>query len=193
MGGMGVNSSHPQNMESIETLNDRLREYYGIDSDTGRPIFRIVWANDETEKLLTDEIDGGIKLLYPQLREVKKYPYLKDLYVLERLVIVPDVNSKEMLGKKLSYEPLWPYADKNNQPLPPIWGATKFVIDTMYAALGKKSLRKYVEDEKNTSPEGRELRITELQQEIFGNDTQTSDALRYKEGVVVPSSYKKGE
>jgi len=177
-------------MESIETLNQRLRDVYGLDSDTGRPIFRIVWANDETEKILTDEIEGGIKLLYPQLREVKKYPYMRDMYVLERLVVVPDVNKKELLGKKLSYEPLWPYADKNNQPLPPIWEATKFVIDAVHAALGKKSLRKYVEDEKDTSPEGREQRISQLEADIFGNESQIGDALRYKEGIVVPTSYK---
>ena len=50
-------------------------------------MFRIVWANDETEKRLVSESDLGYQLLYPVVQEVKKYPYLKDLYVLERLVI----------------------------------------------------------------------------------------------------------
>lgn len=178
-------------MESIETLNTRLRNFYGIDSNTARPIFRIVWANDQTEKRLVDTLDGGLQLLYPIVREVKKYPYLNNLHVLERLVVVPDVHVGELPTQKLSYEPIWAYRDEKGNPLPPIWPATKIVVDTLYAALGKVSLAKYVEDEKFTTKEGRDLRIMELQQELFGNETETADALRYKEGIVVPSSYKK--
>lgn len=180
-------------MESVETLNNRLRDHFGIDSDTGQVMFRIVWANDETELRLTDELDGGIRLLFPDVRRVKKYPYLKDMHVLERLVVVPDINQHELPASKLSYEPLWAYRDGDGKGLPPIWDATKFVIDTLFAALGKKSLVKYVDDEKNTTAEGREERITELQQELFGDETEVGDALRYKEGIVVPENYKKEE
>ena len=179
------------NMEQIDVLNQRLINHFGIDSDTGRPIFRIVWANDEIEKRLIDELDNGIHLLYSQVMEVKKYPYLKDLYVLERLVVVPDINKHELPTSKMSYEPLWAYRDEKGNPLPPLWEPTKFVIDTLYAALGKKSLVKYVDDEKNTTPEGKEQRISELQGELFGNETETADALAYGEGIVVPSNYQK--
>lgn len=178
-------------MESLDTLNARLVDYYGIDSSTGRPIFRIVWANDETEKRLVDELRGGIQLMYPIVMEVEKYPYLKNLYVLERLVVIPEVNQAELPTAKLSYEPLWAYRDENAHPMPPIWDATKFVIDTLYAALGKKSLAKYVDSEKNTTPEGLDQRIVELQEELFGNETEVGDALAYKEGIVVPPNYKK--
>lgn len=178
-------------MESIETLNQRLIEHFGIDVSSGQAIFRIVWANDETEKRRVPTLDSGIELLYPEVREVKKYPYLKDLYVLERLVIVPDMDREELAGMKMSYEPVWAYCDGDRNPLPPIWPPTKFVIDCLYAALGKKSLRKYVQDEKDTSEEGRQQKITELQNELFGNETDTGDALAYREGVVVPTTYKK--
>jgi hypothetical protein len=178
-------------MESIETLNARLVDHFGIDSSTGRAMFRIVWANDELEKRLMATLDSGIELLYPTVREVKKYPYLKDLYVLERLVVVPDVNVKELPTSRLSYEPLWAYRDENALPIPPIWDATKFIIDCLYAALGKKSMAKYVDSEENTTPEGLDLRITKLQEELFGNETETCDALRYHEGIVVPPTYKK--
>jgi hypothetical protein len=178
-------------MESIETLNSRLVDHFGIDSSTGRAMFRIVWANDEVEKRLMATLDSGIELLYPTVREVKKYPYLKDLYVLERLVVVPDVNRDELPTQKLSYEPLWAYRDENAMPMPPLWGPTKFVIDTLYAALGKKSLRKYVDSEENTTAEGMDKRITKLAEELFGNETDTGDALAYGEAIVVPNSYKK--
>jgi len=178
-------------MESIETLNTRLIDEYGADSTTGQPIFRIVWANDQTEKRLTNYLENGTRLLYPVVMEMRKYPYLRNTHVLERLVVVPEENQHELPTSKVSYEPIWAYRDGDDNPLPPIWSATKFIIDCLYAALGKKSLAKYVDDEKNTTPEGREQRISELQLELFGNETETADALRYKEGISVPSNYKK--
>jgi hypothetical protein len=111
--------------------------------------------------------------------------------VLERLVVVPDINKKDLPTQKLSYEPIWAYRDANNHPLPPIWDATKLVIDVLYAALGKSNLAKYVDTEENTTKEGRELKITKLQEELFGDETDIGDALRYKEGVTVPSNYTK--
>ena len=177
-------------MESIETLNQRLIDHFGVDTNNGKPQFRIVWANDQTEKRMMRETANGVQLLWPEMREVPKYSYLKDLYVLERLVIVPEEQQKELAGKKLSYEPIWAYRDANNQPLPPIWQATKLVIDVLFAAMGKTSLRKYVDTEENTTPEGHEQRIDKLHAELFGNETEVGDALRYKEGVVVPNNYK---
>lgn len=177
--------------ESIEVLNQRLIDHYGLDSDTGRPIFRIVWANDQTEKRLVNTLDSGLTLMYPIVKEMKKYPYLKDFYVLERLSVVPIENQHELPLSKLSYEPIWTYCNDKREPLPPIWDATKFVVDTLHAALGKKSLRKYVENEKFTTKEGRDQRIAELQGDLFGNETDVGDALRYKEGIVVPIGYEK--
>jgi hypothetical protein len=178
-------------MESIETLNQRLIDEFGTDSNTNKPMFRIVFSDDQTEKIRITETESGVQLLFPEVKEIKKYSYIKGMYVLERLVIVPDMNRNEMLGTKLSYEPVWTYCDEKRVPVPPVWPATKFVIDTLYAALGKSSLRKYVDSEKNTTPEGREQRIQEMQLELFGNETETSDALRYREGIVVPSNYNK--
>jgi hypothetical protein len=178
-------------MESINTLNRRLIDFYGIDTLTGKPIYRIVWANDQMEKKRVKTTDAGIELLFPEVVETKKYPYLKDLYVLERLVLVPDVNANEIPVSRQSYEPLWAYRDENQNPLPPIWEATQFIIDTVHAALGKKSLAKYVDSEENTTPEGMDERITKLCDELFGNETDTTDALAHDQAIVVPRNYNK--
>jgi len=175
-------------METIVSLNQRLVDHFGLDSSTSKPIFRIVWAPDEVEKRLMSTLDSGVELLHPQVREVKKYNYITNAYVLERLVIVPDFQAKELADVKLSYEPLWVYVDATGNPLPPKWEPTKLIIDTLYAAMGKKSLRKYTDPD--ASEGAKEDRITKLHQELFGNETETSDALRYKEGIVVPSTYK---
>ena len=104
------------------------------------------------------------------------------MYILERLVIIPDMNAHELPTEKLSYEPIWVYRDVQDNPLPPLWDVTKIIVDTLYAALGKKSLRNYVEN----PDENKEKRIKKIQEELFGNETDVSDALTYKSGIVVP-------
>ena len=175
-------------METVETINQRLIDHFGVDSNNGMPIFRVVWANDQTEKRMMAFSDAGVELLYPEVREVKKYPYIDSMYVLERLVIIPPAQQYELAGEKLSYEPVWTYHDADGNPLPPIWTVTKIVVDTLYAALGKSSLHKYVDPEAD-----KELRIDKIQEELFGNDTSTGDALSYGDGVTVPHNYEKGE
>jgi hypothetical protein len=174
-------------MEEISVLNQRLIDHFGLDTSTGQPMFRIVWANDQTEKRLVNTLDSGIQLLYPVVREVKKYSYIRDTYVLENLVIIPEFQREELAGLKLSYEPVWAYKDKDDNPLPPLWEPTKLIIDTLHAAMGKTSLKKYVDPE---NAETRELRIEKMHEELFGNENETTDALAYGEGIVVPSNYK---
>lgn len=178
-------------MDTIELLNQNLIDEYGIDTETSQPLFRVVWSDDQLEKRLVYELASGVQLLHPMVMEVKKYSYLKHLYVLERLVVVPEDNRRELGDIKLSYEPVWVYKDVNNQPLPPVWIATKVVVDVLYAALGKKSMRKYVEDESETTKEGREQKIDKIVEELFGDETETGDALAYGEAIVVPPNYKK--
>lgn len=175
-------------MEPLTTINQQLIDHFGLDTASTKPLFRIVWSNDQIEKRKMDTLDSGIQLLTPVVREVKKYSYLHDVYVLERLVVVPDFQREELADTKLSYEPLWVYVDAGGNPLPPKWEPTKLVIDTLYAAMGKKSLRKYVDPD--VSEGASEERLTKLHEELFGNETDVGDALRYKEGVVVPNSYK---
>lgn len=172
-------------MESIEALNQRLIDYFGLDTVSSKPMWRIVWADDQVEKRKMDTLDSGIQLLFPEIREVKKYSYLHNVYVLEHLVLVPDEQQKELADVKKSYEPLWVFVDAVGNPLPPKWEPIKLIVDTIHASMGKTSLRKYTDPD--TAEGADEERVTRLQQELFGNETNTGDALRYKEGIVVPN------
>jgi hypothetical protein len=173
-------------MESIETLNERLIDYYGRDTDTGQAIFRISWSDEQYEMRLCETTESGIRLLHPVVRLAKKYPYINAMYVLERLVVIPDFQQHELPVSKLSYEVIWTFCDNQRNPLPPNWPAAKFVVDTLYAALGKQSMAKYVEPN-----ETKEDRVKKIEEELYGNETDVSDALTYKEGIVVPSNYNK--
>jgi hypothetical protein len=178
--------------KEIEYINKQLVDNYGVDTVTGRPMFRVVWADDQLEKRLVNTLDTGIELLFPEVREVKKYPYMKGMYTLERLVLVPEVNERDLPTQKLSYEPIWAFCNQNRDAVAPTWPASKFIVDTVYAAMGKSSLFKYKDDEKNTTEEGRQQRISELQDELFGDESGLMGKTHkgVGEGIVVPSTYE---
>lgn len=174
----------PLLVEDIDTINRQLKEHFGMESD-GSPIWRVVWSEDQFEKRLMDTTDSGIQMLFPDVREAPKYrQWIRQKYVLERLCVVPEVNKKELLGINLSYEPTYVFQDDKDNYLPPKFVVAKFVIDAVYAAQGKKGMRKYVDED--TTPESKQARIEQLKSDLFGNETDATDALAYGSGVVVP-------
>lgn len=182
-------------MEAIETINSRLEDIYGKDTVSGRAIWRVVWSNDEMEKQLLHYTPEGIELLHPKWFEVPKYGMIgiKDTYVLERLVLVPEINLDDVTVK-MSYEPMWMFQDKNGFPLPPKWEVCEFVIYNLYQKLGKPA-PVYKDPDASSSKEEHlakeNMRITKLQEDLFGNETNTGDALAYREGVSVPNNYER--
>jgi len=173
----------------IIRINNLLKEHFGM-ADDRRPIWRIVWSDDQFEKRLMDVTDSGIHLLFPEVREVPRYNYIPHKYVLEQLVAVPFVNQHELPEVKVSYEPLWVFEDKYGNPLPPKFEACKLVIDTIHAAKQMGSLKKYTDPEAdgNNGLEAKAVRLAEIHGELFGNDTAVTDALHSKTGVVNPYS-----
>jgi hypothetical protein len=122
-------------VESIETINEQLRRTYGIDSISSRPIYRVVWANDELEKRLMHFTDAGIQLLTPEIREVPKYTqWAKDRYILRTIKLCQKLIAPEkmqMTVSKVSYEPIWSFVDNKLNYLPPRFEVAKVVIDTV--------------------------------------------------------------
>lgn len=172
-------------VESIERINTFLEREYGKE-DTGRPIYRVVWSDDQLEKRLMYYTDAGIELLSPEVREIPKYRHFKHTYVLERLSYIPQLSKEqlEMTVNTISYEPIWTFVDKNLNPLPPRIDVCKIVIDSLHAAIyGDHSLAKYKDKGQGETLEERKERVSQIQKELFGNETDTGDALAYKEGV----------
>lgn len=177
--------------EPIESINQQLIDLFGIDTATGQPMFRIVWSEDQYEKRLTDVSENGLILPTPMLKLLPKYKqWIQERFVLERLVIVPEQNVRELAGLKMSYEPLWVFRGKYDEYVPPtLWGS-KFVIDTLYAAIGKSSLAKYIDEEANNPVEVREKRIDKLTEELFGDESNILGRTITGEAIVVPQSYE---
>lgn len=184
-------------MEKIETINQFLRDTFGIDTDDSEPIFRVVWSDDQLENRLTNYTDSGVELISPEVRLLPKYSYIQHAYVLERRVLVPADNLKELAGKKKSYEPLWVFIGGNGEPVPPTINGCKFVIDTLYAALGKKSLAKYKDPEAGLTSEQlyevKKKRIDEIENELYGNESDLKQETIGEGGsaIIVPHNYDK--
>lgn len=182
--------------EPIESINNQLIDEFGIDTITGQPIFRIVWAADQYEKRMSKFTEEGLEMLHPKVMELPKYPQndldYKERYILERLVLVPDVNSSELLTV-LSYEPLWVFRDRYNNYLPPTFWAAKFAIDCVYAHMGKRSLAKYVDEETKNPVEAIEKRINKLEEELFGDESNLLGRTITGEAVGYTTSIEKKE
>ena len=182
-------------MENLDYINTFLIDQFGIDTVTGQPIWRVVWSEDQFEKRLGTYSDYTTNGLFireiTEVREVPKYrQWITEKYVLERLVVIPEINKNDLPTTNLSYEPIFIFEDNNGNYLPPRVDVAKLIVDTIYAALGKKSLAKYVDEEAKNDPK-RLQAIKDLQEELFGNETPVTDALAYREGVVVPHNFKK--
>lgn len=170
--------------ETVKTLNNRLADYFGY-FDGFNPNYRIVWSDDQYENRRVAFTPEGLELIHPEVRKVRKYNYIKERFLLEKLLPVGEMTSDELVDK-LSYECIWNFEDRNGFPLPPIWSAIELIIDTLHKNMGKKTI--YREPEK--SVESEKARIDNLITDLFGNETSTTDALAYGSGVSVPSNYE---
>lgn len=181
--------------ETIEALNKRLKDYFGIDTASANPIYRIVFSDTEMELRETKYTKEGFELISPVVMELPKYKqWIHSKYILEKLVVVPSFHIDELAESKVSYEPLHVFQDKNGNYLPPKWDACKFIIDLIHAAQGQGSMARYLpaEHEKNDLV-GQKLRADKLEEELFGNETPVGDALAYGYGVSMANTKKDNE
>lgn len=162
----------PELPEDVKRINTQLADNFGIDSISGRAIWRISWSNDQYEKRLSEFTPEGLQLLHPEVQTMRKYQHIRDRWILERLCLIPDVNIGDLPSQKQSYECMYPFENAyTREALPPKYEAARFVINTVYAAMGKKSLRKYVDDEAANPIEMQKQRIDKLTEELFGDES----------------------
>lgn len=178
--------------EEVERINALLRKDFGYELTSDRPIYRVVWANDQYEKRLMKYTDSGLELLTPEIREVPKYKqWNADRWILERLSYIDaPSDTSEMTVSKISYEPIWSFVNNKLEYLPPRYEVCKIVIDTVHAAIyGDNSLAKYKDN--TNDPEEAQKRVDLIQKELFGNETEVGDAIAHGDAVIVPRNYDK--
>ena len=161
----------------IQTLNELLKEHYGIDTESTMPMWRISWAADQYEMRVDDVTPSGVKLLFPEMMNFPKYSHIKTEWILENLVLVPSFQQAEIGDVKKSYECIWRFRDRNDKPVNPEWWACQFVIDLVYAAKtgNPMNVRKYFDPELGATPQEtidkNRARIDKLVEELFGDES----------------------
>lgn len=164
----------------LEKMNNQLRSKYGYGPDSFRPLWKIIWSEDELEKRWMTHDDHGNELLEPEVREVPKYQHIKDRYVLERAV---PVAGETDLITKVSYEPAWTFEDRHGVYLPPRFDACEFIIETIYNQVRMGRYHKKYADPNDGTAEARYQQIIDMEKVLFGNETRTGDSLAYKEAT----------
>lgn len=173
----------------LDRINKTLADKFGIDTITGRSMWRLTWANDELEIRYDTYRDFSGDLFIREVTEtrlVKKYQE-KDVYILEHLVIVPVQDERTLPTSKMSYEPLWTFEDRHGEPLLPTLEACDFIINTVLASMGKGSLSKYKELFKD---ESKEERVSRIEKELFGDESRLDNQMS-SEKVFISSEGKK--
>lgn len=119
----------------VDAINKRIREQYGSELD-GRPKFRVVWSESQYEfrRGIFERWYGEIFLGREECtKEVKKYSYLKDRWILERLIFAS--NPELPHSRNGSYEPIFVFQDKDGVYLEPVWKAVELIL---YALTGPR-------------------------------------------------------
>lgn len=176
----------------VSEINQGLERKYGKFQTTEYPLYRVVWSEDQIEMRRVTHDDNGFELLVPEVRQVPKYrQWIKEKWLLEALTEVPIINEKDLPANKLSYECVWVFEDKKGNYLPAHLEVCHIVIAQIRKNVAGMFGVKYQDPE--LTPEGtaeeKAKRVKKLEELLFGNETDVTDALRYRDGVVVPSNY----
>lgn len=181
----------PELPQDVKRINQQLIDHFGVDTISGAAMWRVSWSNDQYEKRLTDCTPEGLTLLFPEVRELPKYQWIRDRWILERLCLIPDINVAELPTQRQSYECMYPFENAyTGDALPPNFEAARFVVNAVYAAMGKRGMRHYIDDLAKESPEQKAARIDKLQEELFGDESSLLGRTITGEAIVVPPSYE---
>lgn len=181
--------------EDLAEINQRLIDKYGKFDNL--PYFRVSWSEDQFENRTVTHTSEGFPLTYPEVRLVPKYkPLVHNKFILEGLRETPiDMGRMDVQGFKISYELIWQFMDKNDEALAPRWDACYFILETLKENQENAGKVKYRDpnSDPNEALELQKQRLDKLQEELFGNETDTGDALAHKTGIVVPHKTTQGE
>jgi len=152
-------------MEALEdSINERLLTLYGKEPITNLQKYRVVRSETQTEKrygkynLLSQET--GLWLGVKEgLVEIKKYWYLKDCWILER--VEPNTNRKDLFADKFTYEPIFTFLDKDNNELPLNWRVLEFIIGKL-----NRAEKKFLTEEDHRQEEEKKMALES--EKVFG-------------------------
>jgi len=188
--------------EPIEVINKRLADLFGIDTASSRPMWRITWGDEEFEWRFGEYEDitsfGVYLRTVVETRLVPKYrQWAPHMYILERLVSVPVNQQKEIPEIQTSYEPLWTFRDKNDNPIPPKWEAIQLIISVILSVQHKDNrfIKRYFDPDGENTEEvlvAQKKRIDNIIEELFGEQSSLQGTTYATgESIIVPRNFER--
>jgi hypothetical protein len=168
----------------VNFINQWLLARFRTDA-LGRQIFRVVWSNELAERRdgAHEVWDGSIYLRTEfGVKQVLKYEYIKDRWILEKLVFQPN---GEIVGSEIGhYEPVWVFWNKDGEYLKPILKAVQLILNCL---LDGKPMTKAEWESLDKKKQEETLRLCEE----FLEDTNSKLGLQFDlgEAVTVPTNY----
>jgi len=172
--------------DAVKHINKWLKGQYGSDL-LNRPIFRIVWSEDELEKRAGtfEDFYGSILCrTWKGVRECKKYgaATYKERFILEKLIF--GIDNQEIWGetKNGTYEPVWVFRGPGDTYQVPTLKATEFVLRMLLGDKEKRTQKDVDYDEAQSLQED----IETAYEALGGPEGDISSHLRTGSGIVVP-------
>lgn len=154
--------------------------------EDGRALFRVVWSETQIEKrrgTFSKYSESGIWLCEEEnvVKEVKKYNYLDDRWILE--ILTPRHGNEELVTKT-SYEPIFVFQDKDGGFLPPNLRVCEIIINRLRNRLSVTQA-KIADEDAERKREEKEIEEFEAYLEDAGS-TVIGSHLSTRSGVVSP-------
>ncbi len=174
----------------VKHINKWLKNQYGADL-TGRPFFRIVWSEIETEKrfslydqMLSDHI---IYKTVKKLKEVKKYanPIYSERFILEKLIFGidnPEIWADGDPIKNGTYEPIWVFRGPNDTYQVPTLKTVEFVIRMLLGDKVHRNQKMEDSDEESSLQD----EIKDCVNALGGPEGDIASHLHTKSAIIVP-------
>lgn len=168
----------------VDSINEKLLLYYGRELD-GRQRYRVVWSTTQLETRVGEfnEFYGDIFLRkFVGIKEVPKYPYDKDRWVIERLFYIK--NPEILAEKPGSYEPIYVLKGPTGEFLPLNWKVVDLVVN--YAE--KKPMGIHLTDSDFDEMEAKEKEADARYFEDVLDDQGRSKLFAFENSVFVDST-----
>lgn len=172
----------------VDFINDELKIYGS--NIYGDPLFRVVFSDDQTERregIYTD-YHGDIYLrTVREIREVRKYPWIKEKWILERwadgkLAYHPSLIIED--SKDGVYVCVYVFQDKYRNYLPPLLKVCQIVISNL---LHPRNLSQALSQDKEIEAKEEEREIDAIEQElkIQSDESATKDPKSRRESASI--------
>lgn len=173
-------------MITRQRVNELLLSKYGKAIDRDLPKFRVVRAEEETERRLGDfalvGLDGKPIGTESCIKTVQKYPFLGPCWVLEMYCGVPDQTVRDAVQASYTYEPLYVLLGPNEEELELSWLPIEMAVKFYFEA---KDAPKLTDSDLQAIEDAKLKKEQELAFEELGGKYSIADALSHKQGVAI--------